>query len=181
MDQELYLELKDTEWPFEYTDHVRQVVRAICFDNLGYFYFMRAVRDDEFGKATLIETSGGGVEPGEDLHEAIKRELQEELGAQVEIVCKIGVVNDYYNLIHRNNVNHYFLCKVLSLGRKNLTKDEIERYHLSTLKMTFEDAVGEYERCRDSRLGRVIASRELPVLKRAKEILDESSIISPRL
>ena len=27
---ELYLELKDEEWPFEYTDHDRQVVRAIC-------------------------------------------------------------------------------------------------------------------------------------------------------
>lgn len=172
MDQELYLELEDTEWPFEYTDHIRQVVRAVCFDDLDFFYFMRAVRDDEFGKATVIETSGGGVEPGEDLHEAIQRELKEELGAQVTIVGKIGVVNDYYNLIHRNNINHYFLCRISSWGQTHLTRDEVERYHLSTLKMTLEEAVREYEKCRDSRLGRLIASRELPVLKRAKEMLE---------
>ena len=62
------------------------------------------------GKVTLIETSGGGVEKGEDLLVAIERELKEELGAKVEILCKIGVVSDYYNLIHRHNINNYYLC-----------------------------------------------------------------------
>ena len=71
------------------------------FDDAGYFYFVRAERDDDFGRATLIDTSGGGVEAGEDLDSAIKHELKEELGAEVEVVCKIGVVSDYYNLIHR--------------------------------------------------------------------------------
>ena len=46
--------------------------RAIVFDDAGYFYFVRAERDDDFGRATLIETSGGGVEAGEDLDSAIK-------------------------------------------------------------------------------------------------------------
>ena len=32
----------------------------------GYFYFVRVERDDEFGNATLIETSGGGVETDDD-------------------------------------------------------------------------------------------------------------------
>ena len=125
-ESELYwLELEDTQWPFDYTDHDRQVVRAIVIDDAGWYYFCRAVRDDEFGKSTLIETSGGGVEPGEDLHTAIKRELKEELGAEVEILCKLGVVSDYYNLIHRHNYNHYFLCRALSIGSKNLTEQEI--------------------------------------------------------
>lgn len=171
MNNELYLELEDTQWPFEYTDHHRNIARAVVFDDEGNFYFMRAVRDDEFGKATIIETSGGGVEEGEDLNEAIKRELNEELGAQVEIVCKIGVVSDYYNLIHRHNINNYFLCKVISFGEKHLTQDEIEKFHLSTLKLSIDEAIAEYERCSDSKLGKVIASRELPVLRKAKELL----------
>ena len=104
--EELRLELEDGEWPFTYTDHDRQIVRAIVFDDEGWFYFVRAHRDDDFGKATLIETSGGGVEKGEDLLSAVRRELGEELGAQVEVLCKLGVVSDYYNLIHRHNVNH---------------------------------------------------------------------------
>jgi 8-oxo-dGTP pyrophosphatase MutT (NUDIX family) len=168
----LKLELQDNEWKFEYVDHDRQIARAIVFDESGYLYFVRAVRDDDFGKATLIETSGGGVEPGEELTQAIKRELKEELGIETDIVCKIGVVSDYYNLIHRHNINNYYLCKVASFGEKNLTKDEIESFHLSTLKLTFEDAVKEYEKCSTTRLGRLVANRELPILRRAKEIMD---------
>ncbi len=169
---ELYLELRDNEWPFTYTDHDRQIARAIVFDDEGWFYFTRATRDDHFGKATLIETSGGGVEKGEDLLSAIHRELREELGAEVEVVAKIGVVSDYYNLIHRHNLNHYYLCRATSFGEKHLMPDEIERFHLSTLRLTFDEAEAEYERRACTPIGRLIADRELPVLKRAREILN---------
>lgn len=170
---EIKIELQDTQWKKEYIDHDRNIVRAIVYDENRMFYFVRAVRDDEFGKATLIETSGGGVENGEDLITAVQRELKEELGVFVDVVCKIGIVSDYYNLIHRHNINNYFLCKIKSFGEKNLTQDEIEKFHLSTLKMSYEEAVIEYENRKNSKLGTLIANRELPVLHRAKEILDK--------
>ena len=172
MEKEIMLELVDNEWPFEYTDHDRVIARAIVYDNEGYFYFVRAERDDLFGKATLIETSGGGVECGEELNDAIVRELREELGANVELICKLGVVSDYYNLIHRHKINNFFLCRALSFGEKNLMKDEIEYFHLSTLRVTYDEAVAEYERCASTKLGRLIANRELPILKMAKKIID---------
>lgn len=170
--EEIYLELKDEEWPFEYTDHDRSIVRAIVVDDDDYFYFVRADRDDDFGKAVIIETAGGGVEVGEDLDEAIKRELNEELGAQVEVICKIGVVSDYYNLIHRHNINNFYLCRAVSFGEKMLTDDEMNYFHLSTLKLTYDEAIQEYAKNRESMLGRIVANRELPILIRAKEILD---------
>lgn len=101
-----------------------------------------------------------------------KYETKEELGADVEVVCKIGVVSDYYNLIHRHNINNYFLCRVNSFGDKNLTEDEINCFHLSTLKLSYEDAVKEYEYRSNTRLGKLVANRELPVLYRAKEMID---------
>lgn len=167
----LRLELRDGEWPLSYIDHDREIVRAIVVDDAGAFYFVRAVRDDEFGAATLIETSGGGVEPGEGLEAAIRRELLEELGARVDILCEIGVVSDYYNLIHRHNVNHYFLCRARSFGDRRLTEDEADKFHLSTLKLDYDAAVAEYERRACTPLGRLIANRELPVLRRAKALL----------
>lgn len=170
---ELTLFLQDQEWPLTYTDHDRQIVRAIAVDDDGYFYFVRVVRDDEFGAATLIETSGGGVEDGEDLTTAIRREIKEELGADIEILCKIGVVDDYYNLIHRHNINHYYLCRVLSFGEKHLTQDEIECFHLSALRLSYEDALREYEKCAATKLGRLLANREVPVLQYAKAILEQ--------
>ncbi|PEG79609.1 MULTISPECIES: NUDIX domain-containing protein [unclassified Lactobacillus] len=162
--KELNLQLKDTEWPLEYIDHDRKIVRAIVFDDQENYYFVRAKRDDDFGKATLIETSGGGVEAGEDLETALKRELKEELGAEVEIMHKIGIVSDYYNLIHRHNINNYYLCKVTSFGEKHLTKDEIEDFHLSTLRLSYRDAEKEYQKCAETKIGKLIADRELPVL-----------------
>ena len=174
MEKELLIELQDEEWQFEYTTHDRQVARGIVYDDEGYFYFVRAERNDDFGIATLIETSGGGVEPGENPDEAIYRELREELGAEVEIEAKIGIVSDYYNLIHRHNINNYYLARVLSFGDKHLTEDEINAFHLSTLRLTYEEAVAEYELRTTTRLGRLIRNRELPILMRAREIIDRA-------
>ena len=42
-------------------------------------------------------------------------------------------------------------------------------------KMTYEEAAAEYELRRTTKLGRLIANREVPVLMRAKRILDASS------
>ena len=175
---QIKLSLTDNEWEFTHTTHDRDIVRAVVFDDEGYFYFVRAKRDDDFGKATLIETSGGGVEKGEDLEDALIRELNEELGAQAEIICKIGVVDDYYNLIHRHNINNYYLCKVTSFTEKNLTQDEIEEFHLSTLSLTFEEAIKEYEKRSLTPLGKLVKNRELPILKHAKLILEKLNNIN---
>ena len=168
---ELHLELQDDQWPFIRTDHDRLIVRAVVFDDAGYFHFVRAHRDDDFGRATLIETSGGGVEPREELAAALRRELREELGAEVEILCRIGVVSDYYNLICRHNLNHYYLCRAISFGERRLTADEAESFHLSPLHLRFEEARTEYERRSDTRIGRLIARREVPILLRARELM----------
>ena len=169
--KQIFLELRDNEWPEEYTDHDRMIARAIAIDREGRFYFVRAARDDEFGTAELIETSGGGVEDGESPESAVIRELREELGAEAHIICKLGVVSDYYNLIHRHNINNYYLCEIVSFGERSLNKDEIEDFHLSTLRLTYDEAIAEYERCAHTRIGRLIANRELPVLKLAGEII----------
>lgn len=167
----LELSLEDNEWPLEYIDHERQIVRAIVVDNENNFYFVRVNRDDDFGKCEFIETSGGGVENSENLETAIKRELKEELGVDVEILSKLGVVKDYYNLIHRKNINNYYLCRIVSFGETNLTKEEIDDFHLSTVKLTFEEAINEYEKGKSTPLGRLIYNREVPILKHSKNFL----------
>ena len=167
----LYLEFEDKEWPFTYTDHDRQIARAIVVDDEENYYFVRMDRSDAFGAVTLVETSGGGVEEGESPEAAIRRELKEELGAEVEILCKLGLVSDYYNLVHRHNLNHYFLCRVKSFCETKLTRDEEEEFHLKKIKLRYEEAVAAYKAGLNSRLGRLLAQRELPVLRRAKELL----------
>lgn len=169
----LTLNLEDTEWPFTEVTHERRIARAIVVDEENYFYFVRVNRNDAFGTGDFIETSGGGVEDGEDLQTAIKRELKEELGAEVEIICKLAEVNDFYNRIYRRNLNNYFLCKVKSFGEKNLTQQEISDFKLSTLRLTYDQAVEEYKKCSSTKWGRLLINRELPVLEYAKKILEK--------
>ena len=94
-----------------------------------------------------------------------KVELKEELGVKVEILCKIGLVSDYYNQIHRHNVNHYYLCQIKSFGETEMTPEEQEEFQLSTLKMTYEETVSEYQKCASKPWGALLANRELPVLE----------------
>ena len=65
-------ELEDDSFDLDLSKpiHERVVVRAICKVKDKYA-FVHVSRDDDFGKLDYLETSGGGVEDGEDLEEAL--------------------------------------------------------------------------------------------------------------
>ena len=66
--------------------------------------------------------------------------------------------------------------KIYNLFRdypQNLTKEEMDDFHLSTLRLSYEEACKEYEYRANTKLGKLISNRELPILHRAKEILDK--------
>ena len=167
---ELHLQLEDTQWPRTVVDHDRHIARAMVVDDLGRYYFVGGHRNDAFGDVDWVETAGGGVEKGEKVEEAILREISEELGAEAEVVCKIGTVSDYYHLIRRHNINHYFLCRVHAFGERHLTAYEKSSFELKVLCMTYGEAVAAYEACLASPFGTLVGNRELPILHRAQEI-----------
>ncbi|OJG22384.1 hypothetical protein RR47_GL000994 [Enterococcus columbae DSM 7374 = ATCC 51263] len=152
-------------------------MRAIVFDEAGFFYFVGVSRDDEFGKSDSIETSGGGVEQGESQMHALNRELKEELGIEVEIICKLAQVEDDYHLLKRHNVSHYYLCKMLSQGMRQLTEMERNHLQLSVIKCRYNEAVQFYGENTSTPFGRLVSNRELPVLKYAKQIIDEKHLL----
>ena len=46
-----------------------------------------------------------------------------------------------------------------------MTPKKLEEFELSTLKLTYEEAVEEYKRCAAKPWGILLANRELPVLE----------------
>ena len=51
---EIKINLRDTQWPLDYIDHDRNIARAIVYDESGLLYFVRAERDDDFGRAAAL-------------------------------------------------------------------------------------------------------------------------------
>jgi hypothetical protein len=49
----------------------------------------------------------------------------------------------------------------------------MNKYHLSRVCFKYEDAVKEYENGRKTKIGRLVYNREMPILKRAYEIILE--------
>lgn len=167
-------ELVDDQYPFTEITHTRDVARAILVDGdkKGWKVCLMHLKceDKLFGDRDYYETPGGGVEKGESLAHAVIREVEEETGYQASIVCPIGYVSDYYNLIKRHNMNYYFLLKVEGKGSTHL--EDYEKSMISEMKwFSLSEAIEAYETHNSAPLEKLVCARELPVLKKAMEIL----------
>ncbi|WP_339384586.1 A/G-specific adenine glycosylase [Oscillatoria sp. FACHB-1407] len=79
----------------------------------------------------LWEFPGGKVEPGETIEECIKREIQEELGIDIEVGDRLMTVNHTYSHFHVTlNVHH---CRHLSGEPQPIECDEVKWVTLDEL------------------------------------------------
>ena len=93
---ELLYSLIDDQYPDNGYNHTRPIVRAILYNNQRQIALIHVLCDDIFGHRDYLETPGGGVEDGEELISALKRELREELNVEVEIIKELGVYDKLY-------------------------------------------------------------------------------------
>ena len=166
----LLYSLKDNQYPDNGYTHTRSIVRGIVYNDNFEIAMIYLLNDDRFGHRDYLETPGGGVERGENLQVALKRELKEELGAEVDNIEEIGRVVDYYNLIYRRNNNHYYLCHLVILGEKHFT--EKEKQLINSIKwMKIDEAIEFEEKTKRTNISTLVINRELPILKIARDML----------
>ena len=136
--------------------------------------------DDVVGEIIRIETELGYLVVGKDDNKvtvtvsAETDKISEKINTQ--IYGTIAKVCEELNLTAViENVKGYVIDEIKALAKEldpTLTEEEINSFHLSTLKLSYEEAVKEYEYRANTRLGKLVANRELPVLYCAKEIID---------
>lgn len=112
-----------------------------------YKFSVHAAIFDADNKVLLLKQSygdkrwglpGGGVEPGETVHEAIKRECREELGTEVEIESFTGL---YYHKEFNSQVG-IFRCKIKENTQIRLSEEHTEYTYKSI------EELGEVQRIR---------------------------------
>lgn len=163
----LIASLKDDQYPFRGVSHAREIVRAILLDENNNVCLEYILDDDGFGPRDYYETPGGGIKDGETHVDALKREMEEEVGYHIEVIEEIGEVKDYYNLIKRRNHNYFYLCRRTTPCKQRLEDDEKRRIN-KIIWVNIDDAISLYENMQNCLVGRIVKQRELPVLKLAK-------------
>ena len=87
---------------------VIEVVAAIIYKDGAYFTTQRGYGEFE----GMWEFPGGKIEPGESSEDALKREIQEELGIDITIDEFLCTTNYDYPSFHLTM--HCFICTLLS-------------------------------------------------------------------
>ena len=148
----------------------RVTARAIVRNQRGQYAVMYAE------KYNIYTLPGGGVEDGEDVFTALRREILEETGCICDEVRELGTIYENRASLDYTQVNHYFVVTTHEAGQSHLTESELanntvvqwhtfEEVNRLISKPTFDRVQGKYLQARD-----VAALREYALQKLSCEI-----------
>ena len=160
----------DKEFPNEGFNHTRKIVRAIVFNDKKEIALIKLYGDDIFGHRDYYETPGGGINPKENRHKALEREIEEEVGVKISNIHFLARVIDFYNLIKRRNDNYFYICKVVENTHQNLEEYE-KTLFVKVEWVSIDKAIEIYENTPKTPIANLVIQRELPILYLTKEYL----------
>lgn len=113
---------------------VREAARAVVIDNEGKIALLHV------SKEKYYKLPGGGLEGTEDRLVALRRECQEEIGCDVEVIEEIGYVTEYRKIFSLKQTSFCYLTKVKGKKKEpDFTDTEIEK-GFEVVWLVYEDA-----------------------------------------
>lgn len=103
------------------TYRTREAARAVVFDADGKIALLHVI------KKNYYKLPGGGLDEGEDVMTALRRECQEEIGCDVEVIGEIGSIIEYRKIFTLKQTSYCYVAKVVGeKGKPNFTGSEVE-------------------------------------------------------
>lgn len=97
---------------------IRFAARGIIIDNDKIAIFNKTKKNE-------YKLPGGGIEDNETSEEAFIREAKEETGCEIEIIKKLGTIEEHKTLDNFKQISHVFVAKVINNTNKlDLTQKE---------------------------------------------------------
>jgi ADP-ribose pyrophosphatase YjhB (NUDIX family) len=140
----------------------------------------RAIVFDEDNKIALLQVTnhnyhklpGGGIERGEHILPALKRECLEETGSKIEIIKEVGLIIEYRDKFKKRQQSYCYIAKLIGdKGEPNFTKKEIQDgFKLKwvkleeAIKLLENDSPNDYQ-------GKFIKIRDSTYLKKARSLI----------
>jgi len=162
-EEEVYPEYKSDK---DKKNKYRAAVRAVVLDGDNKVALINVT------KLGYYKLPGGGVEEGESMQEALKRECLEEIGCDVNVGEEIGKVMENRDRIETDQESFCYLAKAVgNKGQPNLVGYEITD-GFETVWVNIDEALSLVEQSKPTSYdGPFIKIRDLIFLKKAKEIL----------
>src|SRR4051812_17391569 len=100
--------IRDNDFGLEIPDRPivqeRRAARAVVFDKEGNVALLNAT------KKHFHKLPGGGLEEGEDVETALRREVLEEIGCKITNVRELGVIEEFRHKFDLRQISYCFLA-----------------------------------------------------------------------
>jgi 8-oxo-dGTP pyrophosphatase MutT (NUDIX family) len=143
---------------------IREAARAIVFDDDKLVALLYSTINHYY------KLPGGGIEIGETKEDALKRECQEEIGCNIDIISEVGLTVEYRKQFGLKQISYCYLAKLIGeKGNPTLEPDEIEE-GFKTVWLPLSEALISVKESKPTIYeGPYMVSRDTALLEETKE------------